>query len=119
MRTDLILALGCITLAVCGCKKDAPEAITTEQIPNQLENAFKGANTEACSAAQEIVTAVRADNPQALAGLQDLTARSDITDEQRAAAERAKAALLRSLAEAEAKGDKKAEEALNQYRSSK
>src|SRR5262245_52150317 len=101
MKTSLCAAvIGSIAIFAFGCKKEQPKAIKAEQVPAEIETAFKTAKPEASAAAQEIVTSVRADNPHVLLDLQDLAARSDVTAEQRAAANRAQAAMHTKLLEA-------------------
>jgi len=117
-----VLSLGmvaCLVLAGCGKTAQAPPPLPIEQVPQTLENAFESAPSEVSQAASEAVTAVRADDPGALTDLQELTARSDLTREQHLAAARAMAAYLQKLRDTADKGDKKAEEALQHYRSTK
>lgn len=116
------LGLGAaMVLALAGCSKKttATAPLPMEQVPQAVESAFKSAPQEASVAATEAVTAVREDDPNALANLQDLSSRSDLNDEQRAVAARAMAAYLKQLHEKAEKGDKKADEAIQQYRATK
>ena len=117
-----LLGLGAtavLVLAGCGKKVAATVPLPIEQVPQAVESAFQGAPQEASSAATEAVAAVREDDPAALANLQDLSSRSDLNDEQRGVASRAMAAYLKQLREKAEKGDKKAEEAMQQYRATK
>lgn len=111
-----------VLVAASGCNRaaKAPPSISIEQVPQALESAFQGASSEATTAAVEAATAVRSDEPAvALEMLQDLSARPELTDEQRATAGRALTAYLQKAREAAEKGDKKSEDALQQYRATK
>lgn len=113
------MAAAVLALTGCGKKVTATAPIPIEQVPQAVESAFKSAPQEASVAATEAVTAVREDDPNALANLQDLSSRSDLTDEQRGVAARAMAAYLKQLREKAEKGDKKAEDAIQHYRATK
>ena len=109
----LVLAAG------CGRKHVPAPPISAEQVPQTLENAFQEANPEVSNTVSEVVTAVRQDDPQALEGLQELATKPDLSVQQREAATRALQALLEKLRAEEAKGNKKAAQAMEQYRISK
>ena len=115
----IILAL----LNVTGCgnsgKATAPPPLAIEQVPQTLESAFKSAPAEANQAANEAITSVRNEEPEALTELQDLSSRPELSEEQRVAAARAMAAYLKKLRESAEKGDKKSEEAIEHYRATK
>jgi hypothetical protein len=62
---------------------------------------------------------VRNEDPRALLQLHDLSMRPGLTPEQQVAAGRCLTGMLDELRTAAAKGDQKAEEALEQYRARK
>ena len=111
--------MGLLAFAGCGRKPAASTPLPIEQVPQEIENAFKNAPPDASQAASEAVSAVRSDEPEALADLQDLSARPDLSEEQRIAAARAMAAYLQKLRESAEKGNKKSEAALEHYRATK
>ena len=109
-----------VLLAFSGCgRKTAAKPLPVEQVPQAIESAFKNASSDASQAARDAVSSVRGDEPNALAELQDLSIRADLNEQQRIAAARALAAYLQKLRETAAKGDKKSEEALENYRATK
>jgi len=112
-------ALALLFLAGCEETAKSPPPLPIEQVPQVLESAFKNAPAEAGAAASEAISAVREDASGALDELQELSIRPDLSDEQRMAASRAMAAYLQKLRETAEKGDKKAEDALQQYRATK
>jgi hypothetical protein len=112
-------ALALLFLAGCGETAKSPPPLPIDQVPQVLESAFKNAPAEAGAAASEAISAVREDASGALDELQELSIRPDLSDEQRMAASRAMAAYLQKLRETAEKGDKKAEDALQQYRATK
>lgn len=122
-RPLLSLPLGAgLLLVLAGCRGDhasSPPPLPLEEVPQTLESAFKTAPPEANQAASDIVVAVRAQEPRALAELQGLSERSDIDEAQRLAAARAMAAYLQKLREAADKGDKRSQEAVDLYRATK
>ncbi len=113
-------AIACLLMAVgCGEKK-AAEPLAVEQVPNAVENAFKEAPPEVKNSANEVIAAVQGkDEPKALVDLQNLSARSDLTPEQREAANRSIISLNQKLSEAAAQGDQRAAQALEVYRARK
>lgn len=113
-------ACACALLAFSGCgRKTASKPLPVEQVPQAIESAFKNASPDASQAARDVVSSVRSDEPNALAELQDLSVRGDLNEQQRIAAARALAAYLQKLRDTAAKGDKKSEEALENYRATK
>ena len=119
---NLLMGFGALgLLALVGCNKtaQAPPPIPIQEVPQTLENAFKNSSAETSQAANQAVSAVRAEEPTALVDLQELSERSDLTQEQRIIAARAMAAYLQKLRETADKGDKKAEEVLEHYRATK
>ena len=107
-----------VLTAACG-KKPSEPPISAEQVPQVLDDAFKQAQPEASAAAKEVISSARTGDPAALQQTHELTARPDLTDEQRKAAFRAAAALHQKVVEDAARGDQKAEEALKVYRATK
>jgi hypothetical protein len=117
-----LLGLGALALSLlsgCGhsAKPTTPPPLSIEQVPQALETAFKDA--PASQAANQIAVSVQNNDPAALSELQELSARADLNESQRIAAARAMAAYMQKLREAAEKGDKKSEEALQQYRATK
>ncbi len=104
-----------------GCKPSANRAaLTPEQIPGTVTNAFREAAPEVKNLADEVAASLHnQEEPKAFWELQELSARPDLTPEQREAALRATLALNIRLQAAAAKGDKNAEEMLQRYRATK
>ena len=84
-----------------------------------MRDAFKQANPELKSAADETAVAIEREPAKALRQLQGISANVDLTAEQRRAAEQSMLLLLKKLRDAAAKGDANAEQALDAYRATK
>jgi len=110
-----------LAIIAAGCKKDGNRAtLTPEQIPAAVQNAFKDATPDVKTLADEVAASLQnKEEPRAFGELQVLSSRPDLTPEQREAAVRAIHALNIQLALAAARGDKNAEEMLQQYRATK
>ena len=102
----------------CG-KNSSSQPLALEQVPRVLAETFKDAKPETLAAAQEVANSVQADDPASLAQANELAVQSDLSDEQRAAASRVAAAVHHKMVENAARGDKKAQEALEHYRATK
>jgi hypothetical protein len=118
-RLDLLCALGLVFLLCAGCGKKAEKAVTVEEVPQVMEEAFKEAQPQVSQQVTQVISSVREDNPKALSELQSLTERSELTEAQRVAADKAMYALLKRLQEAAQKGDQKADAELQKYRATK
>lgn len=119
-RAGLLLA-GLLVLTGCGRENpSAPAALPVEQMPLTFDQAFAQASPELKEAARDVTAAVQnEDAPKAFVDLQHLNAQTSLTGPQREAALRAMLTLQERLRAAAEKGDKKAEEVLEQYRASK
>ena len=108
-------------IMAAGCKDSGNRAaLTPEQIPTTVQNAFKDAAPDVKSLADDVAASLQnKEDPKAFGELQVLSARPDLTPEQREAAVRAIHTLTLQLAAAAAKGDQNAEEMLQQYRATK
>ena len=119
------LALLGAGMAIAGCSRgDAPTAaaaaVPVEQVPATIEQAFAAAPPETKETAREVTAAVTGgDTVRAFEELQHLTSQPSLTPAQRDAAARSMVALHERLRTSAEKGDKKAEEALEQYRATK
>lgn len=119
---SLALTLGLLPVAwLAGCEKKASnqQPIPVEQVPRVLSETFKDATPETRAVVNEIANSVQAGDPASLAQAHELTAQSELSDEQRAAAFRVAAAIHQKMVENAARGDKKAQEALELYRATK
>ena len=122
IRTGTGVIWGCVLLLAAGCHRATPPApaLTIEQVPQAIEQAFQLAAPEARENAGHIATVLRSNqDTEAFAELQTLSARPELSPEQRLAAGRSMTTLLERLRTAAAKGDKKAEDALDNYRATK
>jgi hypothetical protein len=116
-----------ITAGICliltlGCRKEAapPSPVQIEQAPPMIEKVFEKAPTELLQDAGEVATALRnSDDAGALFELQSLSAKATLTAEQRNAVTRSMMAVHERLRTAAAKGDKKAEAAVEHYQATK
>jgi len=117
--------LGLIMAALpplAGCKKKATALtpVPVEQVPATMQQSFQQAPPEIRQSANEVVAAVeKGDEPHALVELQHLASRPELTQQQRDAAVRSWMAVHERLRAAAAKGDKRAEDALEHYRATK
>jgi hypothetical protein len=113
----LLLALG-----VFGCKpKDTmPAPLPADQLPAAMQKAFASAPAPAKTAANEVVAAVEAkDYAKALTQLQQLAIMPKLSREQSSVTGRAVITVNELLQAAQAQGDQKAAQTLQNYRSLK
>ena len=118
----LALMLALVPFAwLAGCKNEASQQppIPVEQVPRVLSETFKDAKPGTMAAVQAIANSVQAGDPASLAQAHELTSLSELSDEQRAAAFRVAAAIHQKMVENAARGDQKAQEALEHYRATK
>ena len=118
----IIFVLALVVALASGCKKQpvAVAPLPVEQVPTTIEKAFQQAAPEVRQDATAALSALQNQNePKAFFELHDLAARPELTPEQREAAMRAWAAVYAKLRAAAEKGDKKAEDAVNEYRATK
>jgi hypothetical protein len=109
-----------VGVTICGCsKKEAEKPLAPSEVQAEIEKAFKKAEPETQKAAQEIATSVAQYEPKALEELQALTAKPDLTAEQRRAADRAYYSYLAAMQQAATNGNAKAKEAIDKYRATK
>jgi hypothetical protein len=111
-----------LLVLVAGCRKKAttPRAMSAEEVPAAMEKTFQQAPTEVREVATEAVIALQSqDESKAFLDLQELTHRPELSPEQRMAAARSMMAVHERLRSAAARGDKKAEQTLEQYQATK
>src|SRR5213075_2013887 len=122
-NAPLWMIAGVWLLFVAGCSRETPPApagLAVEQVPLTFNQAFAEAAPEIKQVAQDVVTAVQGDDaPKAFVDLQHLNSQSTLTGPQREAALRAMVTMHERLRAAADKGDKKAQETLEQYGASK
>ncbi|MBI4663707.1 MAG: hypothetical protein HY735_33315 [Verrucomicrobia bacterium] len=113
---------GLALLVMAGCTKEAapPQPIAVEQAPTSLAETFKDAAPELKTLVTDAIGAFGAkDYPKALFALQTLSARSDLTPEQRDLATRSMLTVNQTLAEQASSGDQKAQQVLQFQRTTK
>jgi hypothetical protein len=112
-----------MTLAVflSGCGRSATGvAKTPEEAKAAMGAAFAGASAEVKSEFNEVEAALKAqDDAKAFLQLNALSARTDLTDEQRGATAQSMLSVNKKLNEAAANGDRNAAALLESYRASK
>lgn len=116
------LALWIGFCAGCGAKRSSSESAgpPAAEASKGIESAFQGAKPEVRAAADQIASALQnQEAPKAFVQLHQLSARTDLTAEQSAAATRALASVQVQLQAAAARGDKAATELLEAYHNSK
>ncbi len=119
LTIPLIAAVG---LALAGCKKKETaqaQPLPPEQVPATMENAFHQAKPEVRQIADQVASTAAADAPTAFYHVEELTKRTDLTADERAAALRTEYSLLEQMRQNAENGDKKSQEALKKYRASK
>ncbi len=116
----LIAVLMLFGPAGCNRNSGAVAPVSVEQIPATLKTAFGKAPPEVRSMADEAVSALQSqDAPKAFLDLRDLCARPDLTPDQRAMAAGAMVAMSKKLRADADQGDRKAEEFLKAYMSTR
>ena len=110
---SLLLLCGTGTL-VSGCHSkegDAPQALSLDQAPKAIEEAFKTAKPELKTAVAQLTGALVAkDKLKAEAAVQELAARTDLNKAQRQLAGRLVITISQELQAAAAGGDEQAQE---------
>ena len=111
-----VLALG------AGCNRNVPPPtpLTEEELPSVLEKAFSTAKPEAKDLATQVVNSVKAkDYSKAFWGIQALPSVPGLTKEQVKITARATLTINELLQAAQAQGDAKATQTLQQHRINK
>lgn len=113
----LLLAAG---LMGCGRGGAAPEAVPVGEAPSKVRQAFDSSGAELKKAADEASQAL-ADGAYdvSLGRIADLSARADLSPEQRQALAQSRIAVMRKLQEQAAAGDAKANQIMEMHRASK
>jgi hypothetical protein len=112
----LVLALG------LGCKRNSapPTPLTAEELPGVLENTFSKAGPQAKELASQVVASVKAqDYSKAFWTIQNLAGVPGLSDEQVNVTARASLTINDLLQTAQAQGDAKATQTLQQHRINK
>ncbi len=113
--TNIWLTFALLILGLCGCDKSTQPLplLAAEQIPTELQKAFRKAKPELNNVVAQINSELQSkDYASAYQGLQFLTSVPDITEEQRTLAARALLSINGLLQTAQAQGDQKAAEVL-------
>jgi hypothetical protein len=124
-RPALLRSLSGVMLAWFGvsCRPggEPPEALTSEQLPGAVQEAFQeGQSEEVKQAVRSVLAAVDAnDDARAYVLLQELLARRDLTAEQRDTAARAMIMVGQRLNTAAASGDETAEKVMKVHQANK
>ena len=119
---NINLILGVCWMLAAGCTKEIapPKPIALEQAPSSLQEAFKGANSDLKSLVDAAVGSLGTkDYTKALFALQTLSARSDLTPQQRDLTTRSTLAVNQALADQANSGDQQAQQVLQFQRSNK
>lgn len=122
LSNAVFLSLVLLLLAAPGCKQsDAPPpALTLEQLPPALEQAFAKAKPEARPPEQEVMSALQAkDYPKALLSLQALAAVPGLNRQQANVVGAGIMTLNNALQQAQSQGDAQAAQALEFYHKNK
>ena len=120
-RFGLALVAGFLLAATSGCGRSGTSvAKTPEQAKEAIKQAFAGAPSDVKTLAGDIEAAMKAnEDAKAFLQLGNLTARPDLTAEQRGAAAQAMLTVNQKLSTAAANGDRDAAALLDSYRASK
>ncbi|MEI6356941.1 MAG: hypothetical protein WCP53_07550 [Verrucomicrobiota bacterium] len=120
-RVGLALVAGLLLVATSGCgRSGAGVAKSPEQAKEAIKQAFAGAPSDVKTLAGDIEAAMKAnEDAKAFLQLGNLTARPDLTAEQRGAAAQAMLTVNQKLSAAAANGDRDAAALLDSYRASK
>ena len=117
-NTAAYICLAAALLIFGGCSREtsAPAPLPVAQIPTTIKSAFTKANPDAQSSVNEYVTALQSKElPKAFSQLRDLSARRDLTPDQRAVAARAMATTFQQLRLAAEAGDPQAAAMVHSY----
>jgi hypothetical protein len=107
-------------LGGCGKSTVAEAPLPLGEVPAAVQSAVQQSPEEVRAIAGEVITAMEGrEESAAFLNLAELSERPELTPEQRRAVARSLAALQEQVQAAAAKGDKKAEQALEQYRATK
>ena len=115
----LLLLLAGFTL---GCEREAvaPTPIPVDQLPGALQSAFSGGSAEAKDLVSQVVAAIQAqDYSKAHPLLQTLSASPNLTKAQIEVTARGLLTVNELLQTAQAQGDQKAAQTLQNYRANK
>ncbi len=120
-RLGPALVAGFLLVATSGCgPSGAGVAKTPEQAKEAIKQAFAGAPSEVKAIAGDVEAAMKAnEDAKAFLQLGNLSARPDLTAEQRGAAAQAMLTVNQKLSAAAANGDRDAAALLDSYRASK
>ena len=120
-RTILALAAGILVATSAGCgRSGGGVAKTPEQAKEAIQQAFAGAPSDVKAMVGDVEAAMKAnEDAKAFLQLGNLSARADLTAEQRGAAAQAMLTVNQKLSAAAANGDRDAAALLDSYRSSK
>ena len=105
-----------------GCNRSSapPTPLTVEELPGAIEKAFSTAKPQAKELATQVVTCVQAkDYSKAFWGIQTIAGVPDLTKDQIKVTARATLTINSLLQTAQAEGDAKATQTLQQYRINK
>jgi hypothetical protein len=120
--TRIVVLLLLFSVCGFGCKPKAlmPAPLPADQLPAALEKAFRTAPAEVKGLADQVIASIKAQNyAKAHPQLQSLAMAPNLNKEQTDVTARGLLTLYGLLQSAEAQGDQKAAEALQQYRANK
>ena len=116
----IVLTLAAWVGAGCGQGTGGGQAKSEDEVRSGMSKAFGTASAEAKALADEAAAALKAqEDAKAFLQLNALTARQDLSREQRAAATESMLTVNKRLSEAAARGDKDAAKLVEEYRASK
>lgn len=117
-----VSAVCALLLIPSGCSKtpEAPAAVSVEQATPAMQEAFKSAQPEVQTLAQDVVNSAQGqDDARAFVAANELSSKPELTPEQRQAAIQALMAINERLRQAAANGNTAAEKLLETYRATK
>lgn len=110
------IIVGVITGLFCGCHRNAQIPSTPAEIQSTIQTAFKNGDPKAKAMANDVVAAIQNQKTsEAFMGLNALSTTPGLTEEQRIAAARSRAAISRELRAQADKGDAEAAKVLQLY----
>ncbi len=116
----LTCALALVLTAACSRNEGPPPALSLQELPPALQTAFAKAKPETRPPLDLILAALQTNGyPQALEGLQTLSALPGLTRKQANVAAAGLVTVNNALQEAQSHGDEQAAETLQLYRRSK
>ncbi len=113
------LMMALLVLAGCGRKQQASGPLPAAEMPAALSQAFATAGGDLPAQVQVVAAAAQEQDPLVVPVLLQLTARPDLTPNQRAAANGCLQGLLEEARRRAAQGNASAEAVLQAYRASK